>query len=125
MSQNDGGGVILLYLGIFALFFVPASWTYPLWYAVAYQVSPAQVRTPDQPSDCDWTRAPLGRKGCSYKALVKAYNSAGQVVGGDGAPKYGHDTNTGKPIISYDEGKTWAWFPAPATPDLTINSVMM
>jgi hypothetical protein len=31
VSQNDGGGVVLVYLGIFAVFFVPASWTYPLW----------------------------------------------------------------------------------------------
>jgi len=42
-----------------------------------------QVHTNDKPSDCDWSRAPLGNKGCSYKAVVYAYNAAGYLVAGD------------------------------------------
>lgn len=94
-----------------------------LWYAAEYNVSIDQVHIGDQPTDCDWMRAPLGGKGCHFKAIATGYNVPGDVVAGDGAPKYGHDTNTGKPIISYDNGETWAWFPGSAIPDLRIKTV--
>jgi hypothetical protein len=99
------------------------SWTNALWYGLQYGVAPASVHTSDKPSDCDWSRSPLGNKGCYYKAVVSAFNAAGDLVRGDGAPKYGKDNKTGKPIISYDDGKTWAWSYADATPDLGVKTV--
>jgi hypothetical protein len=55
-------------------------------------------------------RAPLGDKGCSYKAHVRVFNAEGDLVAGEDAPMFGSDTKTGKPIISYDGGKTWDWY---------------
>src|SRR5258708_38454293 len=63
-----------------------------------------------KPNDCDFIHAPLGDKGCSYKAHVKVYNADGVLVAGENAPKYGSDTKTAKPIISYDGGKNWDWY---------------
>lgn len=77
-----------------------------VWYAATYGVPTDTIHVAAQPSDCDFMHAPLGQKGCRYESTVTAYNAAGEVVGGDDAPKYGHDTKTGKPIISWDNGKT-------------------
>jgi hypothetical protein len=61
--------------------FGPHSWINAIWYAVEYNVGPNQVHTSDKPSDCDWSRAPLGNKGCRYNSTVGAYNTAGVLVG--------------------------------------------
>ena len=125
MAQSDESGcglVILAAVGFYI--FAPASWTNAVWYGVEYKVSPGDVHTDDKPKDCDFMHAPLGDKGCSYKAYVKAYNVGGVLVGGEGAPKYGHDTKTGRPIISYDGGKTWDWYPADF-PDPKVASVQV
>jgi hypothetical protein len=100
---------LLVVLGVFAWILMPHSWTNAVWYGVKYKIPVDQVYTSNKPSDCDWTYAPLGNKGCYYKAVVSAFNAAGDLVGGDDAPKYGKDSKTGKPIISYDDGKTWGW----------------
>lgn len=105
--SDDGGWVGgLIVLAVLAWVFMPDSWTNAIWYGVKYKISVDQVYTSNKPSDCDWGRAPLGKKGCYYKAVVGAFNAAGDLVGGDNAPKYSIST-TGKPIISYDDGKTW------------------
>ncbi len=83
-----------------------AGWLYfvgfnATWYAVEYKVSTSKVHIDTEPKDCDFMHAPLGNKECLYEAAVAAYNAAGEVVGGDDAPKYAHST-TGKPIISWD-----------------------
>jgi hypothetical protein len=115
VAQSDesgcvGGFAILAAVGFFI--FAPASWTNAVWYAIEYNVDLGDVHTDAKPSDCDFLHAPLGSKGCTYKSHVKAYNSSGVLIGGEDAPKYGHDTKTGKPIISYDDGKTWDWYAA-------------
>jgi hypothetical protein len=102
---------------------MPDSWTNGIWYGAQYKVPFRDVHTSNRPSDCDWTYAPLGKKACYYKAVVGAFNAAGDLVGGDNAPQYGKDTKTGKPIISYDGGKSWRWSSADATPDLSVKSV--
>jgi hypothetical protein len=124
VAGSDEGGCGLVVLGVLALyFFVPASWTNGAWYGVRYNVEPGKVDTDPRPKDCDFIHAPLGDKGCSYKAHVRAYNAAGVLVGGEDAPKYGHDTKTGKPILSYDDGKTWDWYSEAKVPDPTVASV--
>ena len=125
MSDSVGGAVVwlLIGLGLFAWIFMPDSWTNGIWYSVQYKVSFKDVYTNSKPSDCDWGHAPLGNKGCYYKAVVSAFNAAGDFVGGDAAPKYGKDTKTGKPIISYDGGKNWTWWAADTTPDLHVKTV--
>jgi hypothetical protein len=53
-------------------------------------------QTPDKPHDCEWEAAPLGNKYCHYEAdVVKMIT--------------GQDTTTGRPTISYNNGKTWSW----------------
>ena len=88
-----------------------------------YSVPFDQVHTSNKPSDCDWRRAPLGRKGCHYKATVQGFNAAGNLVAGEYAPKYGNDVRTGKPIVSSDGGKTWIWSLADAIPDRTVKTI--
>jgi hypothetical protein len=107
-----------------------AGWLYfvgfnATWYAVEYKVSPEKIHIDAKPKDCDFMHAPLGNKECHYEAAVTAYNAAGQVVGGDGTPKYGHDTKTGKPIVSYDDGQTWVWFTGDDIPNPIVKSVVV
>jgi hypothetical protein len=67
--------------------------------------------------------APLGVKGCRFDAVVRAYNSEGLHVAGDNAPQYSRDKNTGKPILSWDEGKTWIWLQGGDLPDSKVKKV--
>jgi len=94
-----GGVVILLWLG----------WNSKLRYAIQYGADFDRITISDAPHDCDWDRAPLGNKGCHYKKDVVVI-------------KVGTDPKTGKPIVSYDEGKTWTFTTAdsPVTPSVTI-----
>ena len=94
-------GAYFLYYG-FSAFLIE-----PLWLARVYKVSTDQVHVNKKPIDCDYHYAPVGYKGCQYKSVVKAYDKAGWLVGGDGVPIYSHDARTGKPIESDDNGKTW------------------
>ncbi len=45
----------------------PNSIKYPLLYSVIYQTHAANVHFEKMPPDCDWSRSPLGDKGCHYK----------------------------------------------------------
>jgi len=98
-------------------------WFNKSWYSLRYFVSPTEIHVNVRPEDCNFMHAPLGSKGCQYEASVTAYNATGDLVGGEGAPEYSHDTKTGKPIISWDKGKTWTWMTASTLPDQKIKSV--
>jgi hypothetical protein len=93
--------------------------------SLRFSVSPENISIEPKPHDCDYNRAPLGDKGCHYEPAVTAYNAAAEVVGGDHAPKYSHDTNTGKPIVSWNYGKTWDWYSGTEIPDQKIKSVVV
>jgi hypothetical protein len=86
------------------------SWSNSLWYSVQYKVGFDDVQTAAKPDDCDFLRAPLGSKGCSYKAHVQVLNADGVLVVGEGASMFGWDPNTKKDIVSYDGGKKWNWY---------------
>jgi hypothetical protein len=111
MAQSDESGCGLVFAGVvlFAIF-APSNWTNSVWCAVQFGVSPTVVHSEDKPKDCDFIHAPLGDKGCSYKANATAYNADGVPLRGENPPKFGKDTNTGKTIISYDGGKNWDWY---------------
>jgi hypothetical protein len=105
-------------------FLLPNRWTDPIWYSSAYQINGNQVHYRPKPTDCDWSRAPLGDKECHFKKTVTAYNTDGYPVAGDYAPLYNKDRDSGKPIVSYDEGKTWQAWPADTPlPDLKVHRV--
>jgi hypothetical protein len=84
---------------------------------VEYGVPFDAVQTDVRPRDCDFMMAPLGDKGCSYKAYVQAFNADAVLVAGENAPRYGSDSKTGKPIYSNDGGKTWNWYYGEKTPE--------
>jgi hypothetical protein len=118
MNDSLLGSLIgwLVLIGIGLWIFLPDSWINPLWYSLKYSVDSNRVKvhTNDKPSNCDWTYAPLGNKGCQYDRVVTAYNAARDVKAVDATmPKRSRDKD-GKPIISYDGGKTWKWL-GPAT----------
>jgi len=127
LSENGGIGTWVFFLIVASI----GAWIFwagginNAWYSLKYLVSADKVHVDGKPTDCDFMNTPLGDKRCHYEAAVTAYNAAGEVVGGDHAPKYGHDGNTGKPIISYDNGKTWNWLPAADIPDPKIKSVIV
>jgi hypothetical protein len=90
-----------------------ARWANKILYGVWYSVDSGQVIQPEDkpPTDCDFLRAPIGLKGCHY----------------DKTATYEHiitrnDTNTNRPIVSYDEGKTWSWNDGdhPASPSKVV-----
>jgi hypothetical protein len=113
MSQYDDGGIGGLLVAAVVLFFIfaPVSWTNAVWYGVKFKVSPSEVDTDTKPTDCDFMHAPLGNKDCSYKAYVRAYNARGGFGGRRRRTEVRSRYQNWRAIISYDEGKTWDWYP--------------
>jgi hypothetical protein len=123
-SSDESLGCLLVLISIAVgayVAFSNDSWNNSLWYSVLYHVGFGDVQTDAEPDDCDFLRAPLGYKGCSYKAHVKILNADGVQVAGEGAPKY-RNTKTAKPIVSYDGGKNWNSYEG-VVPDLKPKSV--
>jgi hypothetical protein len=120
---DDNGGLIVVVVLVVAGFLAFTNYGNALWYSLKYKVRMSDVQMDAKPNDCDFMYAPLGDKGCSYKSHVEVYNADGELVAGDGAPKYGTDTNTGKPIISYDGGKNWDWYIGTTVPNAKRKSV--
>ncbi len=94
-------------------YFSHAPWVNRIRYSAWYNVEPNQVKqTEDKPpSDCDFFKAPIGIKGCHYDKTV----TLERVI-------TSRDTKTNRPIVSYDEGKTWSWNDGdyPASPTKTV-----
>jgi hypothetical protein len=96
-SGKTGGwqGNFWLILIIFTIFYwCREAWYSKIRYAVQYGVSYTQVTKPNEPHDCDWLTAPIGNKNCHYDPQVLTVRTA--------------TSTTGKPIVSYDDGKTWS-----------------
>jgi hypothetical protein len=104
------------FLLMFMFFYPTNNWEDSLWYSIRYGVNFSDVQT-DRPKDCDFMRAPLGDKGCSYKAHVQVFDAEGVLVAGENAPIYGSDTKTAKPIVSYDGGKNWDSYSGATVPN--------
>ena len=90
---------------------------------VQYGVDFDHVQTDAKPNDCDFMRAPLGDKGCGFKAHVQVFNADSVLVAGENAPIYGKDTKTARPIVSYDGCKTWDWYLGGTRPNPKPKSV--
>lgn len=77
-----------------------ARWLNTIRYAVWYSVNGNQVEQLEDkpPSDCDFFHAPIGFKGCKYEKSVTVQSIITS-----------RDTQTNRPIVSYDDGKTWEW----------------
>lgn len=77
-----------------------ARWMNKLRYAFWYSVELSQVQQSEDkpPSDCGFFKAPIGGKGCRYKKTVTVEHIITR-----------RDIPTNRPMVSYDEGKTWSW----------------
>lgn len=78
----------------FGYMFLPDDWK--LKYSRTYEVPVTNIAIEDKPTSCDWTRSPMGNKGCHYQAVVSVTRWSTSIKG--------------KPIVSYDNGKTWDEF---------------
>lgn len=90
-----------------------ARWINKLRYSAWYSVEPSQVQQSQDkpPSDCDFLKAPIGGKSCHYDKTVTYEHIITK-----------RDINTNRPIVSYDEGKTWSWNDGdyPVSPSKTV-----
>ena len=78
LSGEGVGGLVVV--GIFGVIFLVDfnnPWVNSFWYSYEYGVSRDDVRTDARPTDCDFLTAPLGIKGCSYKAQVQIWKADG------------------------------------------------
>jgi hypothetical protein len=77
-----------------------------LYYVLVYDVPEDQLTVTKKPYDCDWSTAPLGSKHCYYeRKLLRARTAV---------------NSEGKPIVSYDEGKTWNFDTSPPSKSILI-----
>jgi len=61
--------------------------------SLRYNVSDDRIIIDEEPHDCDFLRAPLGVKGCSYAREITVIKTGTNVAG--------------EHFITYDNGKTW------------------
>jgi hypothetical protein len=91
-------GIILIGSYLWSL---PGDIWHSKWrYAQAYNVAESDVYIQEKPHDCAFLAAPLGEKYCHHDRVVLITRWA--------------TSTTGKPIASYDDGKTWNIFDPPA-----------
>jgi hypothetical protein len=91
---------VILILGVAVWLFMFDGWHSSVRYSVEYGVDLDEVTVDKRPHDCDWGTAPLGSKYCHYETEIFQMITS--------------MSTEGKPIISYDQGKTWR--PDNATP---------
>lgn len=86
--------MILVGIGLWSL---PGDIWHSKWrYAATYGINSSDVYFQDQPHDRAFFAAPLGAKYCPYERTVSITRWA--------------TSQTGNPIVSYDDGKTWSSF---------------
>lgn len=92
----------------------PDMWHSKLRYSIQYGADYSQVTKEDKPHDCDWMKAPLGAKFCSYDiqvstVQVKPNRWGGQSISYDEGKTWSQTAKSveGYPIVSNDDGKTW------------------
>ena len=96
--MNDDSWIFWLFLAFVILWF---GWLDESEFRFRMQYD-AEATVREKPHDCEFWAAPVGKKYCSYKPAPKF------VI-------YSTDVEKGDPIVSYDEGKTWAWNPGGPT----------
>ena len=72
-NSTDGCSTFfgLLSVAFFVWLVVPLKVESKIWYSVAESVDYDNVYISDQPSDCDFWRAPMGIKACHYDKVVE------------------------------------------------------
>jgi hypothetical protein len=88
--------VVAMFIGVF-LWSLPGTIWHAKWrYAATYDIPSSQVYVEEKPHDCAFLAAPLGEKYCHHERTVSITRWA--------------TSQTGNPIVSYDDGKTWSSF---------------
>jgi hypothetical protein len=102
------GGIVILWLAIAGF---AGAWHSKLRYVMWYGTDWSSVTVDPEPHDCDLLAAPLGEKNCRYDAQVTTQKTILSL-----------DKNSGRRIVSYDEGKTWDFNdgPNPAKEGTTV-----
>jgi hypothetical protein len=86
----------IMIIGAF-LWSLPGTIWHAKWrYAATYDLPSTNVYVQDKPHDCAFLAAPLGEKFCHYERTVSITRWA--------------TSQTGNPVVSYDDGKTWITF---------------
>jgi hypothetical protein len=115
-NQSDGAGGWIVGLFVFWLIYQAAigAWYSKVRYAAQYGVDYSHVYKDKKPHDCEWLAAPLGDKNCHYDAEARKDSVMTST-----------DRTTGRPIVSYDEGKSWSWndgdYPAKAESNVYVS----
>ena len=63
-----------------------------------YGTDTSRVQVARKPADCDFLHAPIDFKECHYEKSVQV-------------TRYSADVQSSRPIVSYDDGKTWSQLP--------------
>jgi hypothetical protein len=91
--------VLWLVVGYFLIGgWISDGWESKFRYSMYYGTTSEHTTVNKKPHDCDFFKAPIGSKECHFDKDVTVTET-----------KVGNDTGTGKPVVSYDGGKTWAW----------------
>lgn len=85
--------LMIILAGWLIFHWADAAWHSKIRYVLQYDVNYAQVIKPNEPHNCDWLAAPIGDKNCHYEPQVQTIRTT--------------TSTAGKPIVSYDDGKTW------------------
>jgi hypothetical protein len=103
---------VLTIIGIWLIVAIASSvWHSKLRYAMSYGAHWSGVTVEKKPHDCDFLAAPLGEKNCNSDAQVQTQKTTLSL-----------DKNSGRRIVSYDDGKTWEFNdgPNPAKEGTTV-----
>jgi hypothetical protein len=94
----DTGWFGLIWVGfvVFVIWFVFWGRDSSIRYQVQYSTGSEMVTVDREPRDCDFMSAPMGSKDCKYEKDVIVTT-------------FGKDVGNGRPIVSFDQGKTYSW----------------
>ena len=92
-SDSSGGCLIIVVVVILVSIYGPDLCYSKLRYSLMYSLDDKQIWIQDKPHDCDFLRAPLGRKECHFNRTVMITRTA--------------KSAKGDPIVSWDDGKHW------------------
>lgn len=96
MNDDGTGCLVIIVLLATGVWFAIWGRDSALRYSVQYEADRSMVTVERKPTDCDFLRAPMGRKDCNYEKEILV-------------AKHRRDTASGRAIVSFDDGKSWEW----------------
>jgi hypothetical protein len=102
VKDKDEGCAVWLLIIIIAIVYwndIPDIWNSKFRFALSLHVTQDKITVQNKPHDCEFMSAPIGRKNCHYESVVEKVEWATSAAG--------------KPIMSFDDGKSWEPFTPP------------